>query len=394
MLSLGGDEMTIVPKRELGNGRWDRKLKERMVALSAADNYDEAKHEWIATGEVWWTTLGDVPDWANQHIHKCLCGHDIVYHFEIHNTETDVRECVGSDHINSYMILRAITEETNLDEEAITDEMIEEWITVRVESLKKDAWWKMHGDEFIKMFNAVKDLDLRVNVRRKGRYYDSNYKMYRDKTFVRKASDGKYGAPGYKMASIVWRWNHPDNTKAQQRTKGWPNQKLYNDLLMFYFNVETAKAETEKEDKMLARRAETLEEYAKREARRKQREFERKQKVVNNLVNIEHDEKFKDSCEYYGIKPFVPEQGKDTWEEGFLLDIKGKMIKGLTLTESQVQKLWDILDGDGKIQPATERQKNYLMRLGYKGDLDDISKDEASKNIRRLKGNRGSDYYG
>ena len=70
------------------------------------------------------------------------------------------------------------------------------------------------------------------------------------------------------------------------------------------------------------------------------------------------------------------------------------MIKGLTLTESQVQKLWDILDGDGKVQPATERQKNYLMRLGYKGDLDNISKDEASKNIRRLKGNRGSDYYG
>ena len=32
--------MTIVPKRELGNGRWDRKLKERMVALSVADNYD------------------------------------------------------------------------------------------------------------------------------------------------------------------------------------------------------------------------------------------------------------------------------------------------------------------------------------------------------------------
>ena len=29
-------------KRELGNGRWDRKLKENMVALSKADNYDEA----------------------------------------------------------------------------------------------------------------------------------------------------------------------------------------------------------------------------------------------------------------------------------------------------------------------------------------------------------------
>jgi hypothetical protein len=44
-------------KRELGNGRWDRKLKENMVALSKADNYDDAKREWIATGEVWWRGL-------------------------------------------------------------------------------------------------------------------------------------------------------------------------------------------------------------------------------------------------------------------------------------------------------------------------------------------------
>ena len=37
---------TIVAKRELGNGRWDRALKRNMTALSVADNYDEAKHEW------------------------------------------------------------------------------------------------------------------------------------------------------------------------------------------------------------------------------------------------------------------------------------------------------------------------------------------------------------
>ena len=233
-------------KRSLGNGRWDRELKRRMVSLSKADNYDDAKHEWIATGKVWWDSLGAMPTWVTKHPYKCLCGHNIVYHFEIHNTETDVRESVGSDHINSYLILRAIREETGLSDDQITDEMIEEWIEVRVEALKKDAWWKMHGDEFTRMFNEVKDMDLRVNVRTNGRYYDSTYRMYRDKTFIRKRSEGKYGEPFYKMASIVWRWNHPNNPKAQINTKGYPNQNLYNDLLMFYFTLEKANEQIKK----------------------------------------------------------------------------------------------------------------------------------------------------
>jgi len=41
-------------KRGLGEGRWDRKLKQEMVRLSSADNYEDAKHEWTATGEIWW----------------------------------------------------------------------------------------------------------------------------------------------------------------------------------------------------------------------------------------------------------------------------------------------------------------------------------------------------
>ena len=60
-------------KRELGNGRWDRKLKENMVALSKADNYDEAKHEWIATGEVWWRGLRvPKPSWLPTKVIVCV----------------------------------------------------------------------------------------------------------------------------------------------------------------------------------------------------------------------------------------------------------------------------------------------------------------------------------
>ena len=74
-----GDEM----RRELGTGRWDKKLIQNMVELSVSDDYEVAKHEWIATGEVWWSSLSAIPDWAAKHQNNCLCGHDIVYHLSL-----------------------------------------------------------------------------------------------------------------------------------------------------------------------------------------------------------------------------------------------------------------------------------------------------------------------
>ena len=79
-------EVLISPRRKLGTGRYDKKLIERMVELSVADNYDEAKHEWIATGEVWWSGNEEMPDWVRNSemgFGKCLCGHIVVYHFQI-----------------------------------------------------------------------------------------------------------------------------------------------------------------------------------------------------------------------------------------------------------------------------------------------------------------------
>ena len=90
------------------------------------------------------------------------------------------------------MIIRAIRESTGLADEFITDEMIAEWIDVRVEGMKKESWWEQHGAVFEFKFNKIKDLDLRINVRTKGQYYDSNLGMTRDKTFIRKrAMDGE-----------------------------------------------------------------------------------------------------------------------------------------------------------------------------------------------------------
>mgnify|MGYP003648790476 CR=1 FL=1 len=376
-------------RRELGAGRWDKKLIQNMVDLSVADSYDEAKHEWIATGEVWWSGLGGMPDWAATHHNKCLCGHDIVYHFEILNTENDVRECVGSDHINSYLIFRAIKEENpHLTDDMITDELIEQWITVRVDALKSKAWWRVNGEEFTNMFDRIKDLDLRVNVRKTGaRYYDSKLQLYRDKTFVRKVSDGKFGESGYKMASILWRWNHPENTKAQINSKGYPNQRLWNDLLMFFFNVNKAEEIVKKEDDFVERRTKVLEKHKENQLSIRNEQIKRRIKVASQVKEIVFEPVFVEICDFYGVKPFVKEQGSNTWEENFLNNIKELMGGGMVLTETQVTTLWNILDGDGQKTMASDKQKSYLVRLNFVGDVDELTKHEASEEIRKLKGN-------
>jgi len=375
---MGSDEMS----RELGKGRWDRVLISRMVELSIADDYDTAKHEWIATGKCWWSSNGqEMPTWVNNHPFKCLCGHDIVYHFEILNTENNVRECVGSDHINSYLVFRALREE-GINEDQITDDKIEEWINVRLTKMKSDAWWELHGPEFTRMFDAVKDYDLRVNVRTKGKYYDAKLRMQRDKTFVRRRAEGKQNTAGYKMASIVWRWNHPENSKAQINTRGYPNQQLHQDLMMFYFNLDKAKETVNKEEQFAEKRLETLRAYdIKIEAQRIDK-IKRREQIVINLKNSQENPRFVESCEYYGIPPFIPEEiGFDDWTIGFLRNIKLSMTKGKELTEKQITKVWEVLDRKGKAPVATEAQKNYLQRLGYDGDIDELTKSEASRLI-------------
>ena len=62
------------------------------------------------------------------------------------------------------------------------------------------------------------------------------------------------------------------------------------------------------------------------------------------------------------------------------------MIRGDTLTEKQLSKLTTILNGNNQNStPATDKQKNYLKRLGYDGDLDDITKSQASDEITKIK---------
>tara|TARA_B100001173_G_scaffold312563_1_gene334842 strand:- start:3590 stop:4726 length:1137 start_codon:yes stop_codon:yes gene_type:complete len=376
-------------KRRLGNGRWDRVLMANMVELSVADNYEEAREEWLATGKCWWSSSGEqMPNWVLRHPNKCLCGHDIIYHFEILNTENGIRECVGSDHINSYLIIRAL-KQSGLAEEQITDEKIEEWINIRMKEMKSNAWWEMHGAEFQRMFDEIKDFDLRVNVRTKGKYYDSKLRMNRDKTFIRKRQSGNFGEAGYQMASIVWRWNHPDNPKPQVQTRGYPNQQLHQDVMMFYFNLGNAKKIIAKEDKFIERRIETLENFDKQQKQKIADSIKKRETLVEKLKEQSDEPKFIEACNYYGVPPFIPEEmGFDDWSVSFLKDIRFRMIKDRELSEKQVAKLWDILDKGGKPPMATQKQKDYLQRLGYEGDLDELTKSQAGTEITKLRNNK------
>jgi len=373
-------------KRYLGDGRWDKKLKAAMVELSEADNYDDAKHEWIATGQVWWSSLGAQPDWV-QRFRYCLCGHDIVYHFEIHNTVTDERKAVGSDHINSYLILRAIREETGLKDGEITEEMIEEWIVVRVEALKKTAWWNVHGEDFTEMFNEVKELDLRLNVRDTGkRIWNKDLMMNQPITAIRKKASGGFGTPEYEMASIVWRWNHPDNPKAQIDSRGYPNERLMNDVVMFWAFIENHKAKIAAEDAAVANR---IKQVAEEEIGRQERLQHRleQQAIVASAKEEKTQSKFVLACEYYGIRPFDETDGWNTWEVGFLNGLRTQFIRGKELSERQSTSLNKIIIRNDK--PVTAEQSSYLVALGYKGEMPDTNR-KASILIDEWK-NKGSE---
>ena len=215
------------------NGPYNKALMRRMTELSDADNWDDAKKEWRITGEVWYIPLSNhygferLPQvHQDKHPRECLCGHRIAWHFEVENTLNGEMEILGSEHVTNWMIIRHLVEECGIPADAITEEKIAEWVKEAVKSMKHDWWWNEWGEEFEELFNEVKELDLRVNVRKAGRYWDHRTRGYEDKWVIAKTKSGSLG----RMASVVWRWNHPDNAKAQIKTRGYPNDRLWRDI--------------------------------------------------------------------------------------------------------------------------------------------------------------------
>ena len=277
-------EEIIEAKRSLGNGRWDKILKRKMVELSFADNYEEAKDEWETTGKVYkHTHYGQEPDWVTDtgHLGYCLCGRNIAYHFQVENTVTGVKEVVGSDHIGSYLIIRQIMKNTNLKQEDITDAMVEDWLKNHIQTMKSNAWWEENGEHFNEMFTAIQDLDARINVKDKSlaRSHAGGHYMH-SKLMTR--AKGKFGDYGYKMASIVWRWNHVDNPKNQVTKYGYPNDRLWADLNLFYALRAVHQAVVDKENEMIKRHDDMRRVQMEREA--KKAEEHREKRRLENLA--------------------------------------------------------------------------------------------------------------
>lgn len=421
-------------KRELGEGRWDKILKRKMTELSVADNYNDAKHEWIATGEVWWSGNEEVPDWI-EHQGSCLCGHKVVYHFQILNTENNVIECVGSDHINTYLIMRAIAEEDNVNIDTITDEQIQEWINVRTKSMLAESWWKSNGASFQLMFDKVKEIDVKYNVHRKESIWNYELQWNEPRTTLRKRSEGNYGEDNYSMASVVWRWNHPDNPKAQINTTGYPNDNLMKDLALLFIKsdplIQRLKDEKKrKEDRLIELAAKAEKERVEAEERRIEREAREAERVriynlpenvekrrlielENQRIRLQHQEdrkrreeeqkerrrlraieeqkeqmialsssndKFINLCGYYNIPVFDESFASSDWEREFLASIKEQLLKDKPMSIRQLQALKPIFEGS----LPTEKQLKYLKHLGFEGEVS--SRREASAKIDELKG--------
>tara|TARA_B100000963_G_C22577061_1_gene648944 strand:+ start:291 stop:1421 length:1131 start_codon:yes stop_codon:yes gene_type:complete len=368
-------ERIIQPRRRLGTGHYDRKLIERMTELSVADNYEDAQKEWMATGNVYWGD-DEIPDWWESP-KQCLCGHRIEYHFEVENIENGNMILVGSDHINSYHILKQISMTAGIDETLVTDEMIDEWLKIRVASMMQTAWWHKNGELFTKMFDAIKEYDVRLNVKVKKWAFNSEYQKPMPITVIRKGSSGSPATSRYKMASIVWRWNHPDNPKNQQTTRGYPTEKLWTDLIMFYARIEEFRSKCDDEDRKNAHRLKNVKRH-------------KLMRDITVLMLAEEREKmqeeiFLDNCEYYGIPDFskdIQNESFSRWERTFLQDLHHKMqIPLFEISSSQLKKLKEIYEDT----PATDKQKKFLLDLGYAFTVDELSKRRASELIEELK---------
>ena len=394
--------MMVRMRRQLGAGHWDKKLVQRMTYLSEADNWEDAKHEWKATGEVWWSGNTDnMPDFvadSNQGYGKCLCGHKVVYHFEIINTENNTIECVGSDHIESFLIIRYLEEDMGI--ENATDEQIQEWIDNRMKTMKSEAWWHNNGEFFTTVLEQIREADLYYNYNRKWEWDIELEANELKPTKPIKRGKGELTDVDYQMASITWRWDDSRNPRNQKATRGYPNERLMQDLALFHgkfmvtlqadMKAREQRHQERKEElaRLREQRAQEREAFMLRREERMARERrDRKLRLRATNANTcaylseEANPSFKKLAEFYDIPTFDSRYAKNQWELEFLRDMKVNLSSNKQLTDNQVSTLYRIVNNT---EPATNKQLAYLMSLGYEGK-EPTTKAEASRLITEYK---------
>tara|TARA_R110000751_G_scaffold54988_2_gene118038 strand:+ start:2039 stop:3148 length:1110 start_codon:yes stop_codon:yes gene_type:complete len=356
------------------------RLTSKLLALSQSDDYEEAKLEWRITGRVWRQTIGGINSNGITlrthpcgHPSFCLCGHPITYHFEIENTITGVKEIVGSTCIGSWMVLRHMSEKLNILKSTITEEMIEVWKQEAVQGLVKDAWWASEGKRFTFIFNEIKDLDLRINVRQTGKqYFDKKLKKYVAATEIRKRASGEYQSEHYEMASIVWRWNHPNNPKAQINISGYPNERLLQDLYWFHIHIKEHLETISKEDILVDARMEVLQTAT----------VKFNHKLAGAMLETKENSAFSRLCESKSMPYFDISFASNEWEADFIKRMRVRLTDGDTISPKQQTVLIRIVKNQKEM--ATEKQINYLKSLKYEADFALLTKNAASKEIDRL----------
>ena len=285
--------------------------------------------------------------------------------FEIENTHNGLMEIVGSDCVENWMVYRHLTETKKIDPTLVTEDKIQEWLSEMVNELKAEAWFKMQGDLFNKIYEEIKDIDLRVNTKVKSTYFDPQTARYEKKLVIRKRAAGKPIDTNYRMASIIWRWNHPDNPKSQMVRQGYPNDRLWADMLMFYTEWKDKLDLIAQEETERTERIQTV--ITRKEDRRK---------IANEMRNDIEDKDFVIGCEYYGIEPFAITDAKNSWERSFLRDMVKHISNQRELSDRQFETLRKILFGNNN--PATTKQLSYLAKLGVEDIPDDLTVKQAS----------------
>jgi hypothetical protein len=387
---MQGEEVVNVSLNR--DGALNKALMTRLTEMSNADNWEEAKEEWRATGEVWYVPLryraldhAFLPEiHMNNHPSECVCGHPIAWHFEVENTENGIKEILGSEHITNWMIIRHLKEIHNIPADAITEDKIIEWMKEAVKSMKCDWWWKENGEDWEEMFNEVKELDIRINVRSKGKYYDQSTKRYEPHMTIAKTKSGSLG----RMASVVWRWNHPDNDRKQIETRGYPNEKLWRDVQLLFAKSQRF----EKQLDVISEEVEQRKNYIIEQ--NKQAHYDNVIRITRikeeaSKIRTENKEKYdndalQEACEYYDIPMFGIEDGNGAWEKKFLNDMSNRIIKRQTLSIKQLNALLNIIDKDNVAgTPASDKQINYIKKLGGEPP-ENITKSRASEMITEL----------
>ena len=373
------------------SGALNQALIRRLTEISVSDDWDVAKHEWRATGQVWYrplryegTNIQQLPaPHGDNHPNYCVCGHPIAWHFEVENTENNTLEILGSEHITNWMIIRHLKENKGIPDDAITEEKIIEWMKEAVKTMKAEWWWKENGEDWEEMFNEVKDLDIRINVRSKGQYYDHSTKRYEPHMTIAKTRTNSLG----KMASVVWRWNHPDNPRRQIDTRGYPNEQLWRDVQLLF-------AKSQKFEKYLDEKMEEVEQRKAyvREQNQKAMELaeERRERIKEEANRIRAETKreydntaLAEACEYYDIPVFSVEDAKNDWERRFLNDMSNRIIRKQTLSVNQLNALLRIIAPALDETPASTKQINYIKKLG--GEVtENMTKSQASDLIGEL----------